>query len=62
MRTKTSELRAKSKAELAADLVKCEGQLRTLRFEASFNKLKNTKALRETKKVKARILTLLRDK
>jgi len=59
---KIAQLREKAEAELREELSKCESQLRTLRFEASFKKLKNVKALLEAKKLRARILTLLKEK
>lgn len=62
MKKKTETLHAKSEAELVRDLATCEEDLRKLRFDQSFNKLKNVKALSEKKKERARILTLLRQK
>lgn len=62
MKKKTETLHAKSAAELAKDLATCEEELRVLRFDRSFNKLKNVKALAEKKKERARIMTLLRQK
>lgn len=62
MKKKTETLHAKSEAELVQDLATCEEDLRKLRFDQSFNKLKNVKALGEKKKERARIMTLLRQK
>ncbi|OGD23283.1 50S ribosomal protein L29 [Candidatus Azambacteria bacterium RBG_16_47_10] len=62
MKKKTETLHGKSEAELERDLAICEEDLRKLRFDQSFNKLKNVKALGEKKKERARIMTLLRQK
>lgn len=62
MREKTEQLRAKSEGELHDQLLRTEEELSKLRFDAASHKLKNTKALREGRKLKARILTLLREK
>lgn len=62
MKKKTETLHAKSEAELVKDLATCEEELRVLRFDRSFNKLKNVKALSEKRKERARIMTLLRQK
>lgn len=59
---KTEALRSKSNTELKQDLLACEGELKTLRFDRAFNKLKNTKAISAARKTRARILTLLRAK
>lgn len=59
---KTEMLRSKSLAELERDLLTCEEELKTLRFDRAFNKLKNVKAMAAARKMRARILTLLRAK
>lgn len=59
---KTELLRSKSNEELERDLLACEEELKTLRFDRAFNKLKNVKALSMARKTRARILTLLRAK
>ncbi|MEK7494035.1 MAG: 50S ribosomal protein L29 [Patescibacteria group bacterium] len=59
---KTEALRSKSNAELKQDLLVCGEELKTLRFDRAFNKLKNTKAISAARKTRARILTLLRAK
>jgi len=58
---KANSLRSKSKPELKQDLVKKEAELQKLRFDLSFNKLKDVKALSRTKRDIARIMTLLRE-
>ena len=45
MKKKTETLHGKAEAELERDLAICEEDLRKLRFDQSFNKLKNVKAL-----------------
>ena len=55
-------LHAKSSTELERDLLVCEEELKSLRFDRAFNKLKNTKAIGMARKKRARILTLLRAK
>ncbi|MEK7487930.1 MAG: 50S ribosomal protein L29 [Patescibacteria group bacterium] len=55
-------LQAKSPIELERDLLTCEEELKSLRFDRAFNKLKNVKAIGVARKNRARILTLLRAK
>ncbi|MBI1754897.1 50S ribosomal protein L29 [Candidatus Azambacteria bacterium] len=62
MQMTTTQLRAKSADELKLELVSCIQELGKLRYDASFNKLKNVKALAQARRQKARILTLLREK
>jgi len=62
MREKMEQHRVKSEEELKSDLLRVEEDLRKLRFDTASNKLKNVNALRETRKLKARILTLLQEK
>lgn len=59
---KNELLRAKSHMELERDLLTCEEELKVLRFDRAFNKLKNVKAIAAARKTRARILTLLRTK
>ena len=59
---KTEIVRAKSHTELERDLFACEEELKTLRFDRAFNKLKNVKAIAAARKTRARILTVLRAK
>ncbi|MCR4322989.1 MAG: 50S ribosomal protein L29 [Candidatus Azambacteria bacterium] len=59
---KTEMLQSKSPAELERDLLACEEELKTLRFDRAFNKLKNVKAISTARRTRARILTLLRAK
>ncbi len=59
---KTAQLRAKSASELHQELVRVQEEQRKLRFDAAFNKIKNVKAFSQGRKMKARILTLLREK
>ena len=42
---KTEMVQAKSHGELERDLLTCEEELKTLRFDRAFNKLKNVKAI-----------------
>ncbi len=56
---KAQQFTTKSKPELEKDLVNYAQKLRELRFDASFNKLKNTKSIAFAKKDVARIMTLL---
>lgn len=56
------QFKSKSPAELKSDLATYEEKLQKLRFDLSFNKLKNTGEISETKKSIARIKTLLNQK
>ena len=53
------QFKSKSPAELKADLVAHEEKLQKMRFDLSFNKLKNTNEIGETRKNVARIRTYL---
>ncbi len=55
-------LRSKSKPELEKDLVAFSARLQQLRFDASFQKVKNVKEVRNLKKDIARVATLLHEK
>lgn len=59
---KPTELRVKSEEELRALLAELREKNRTLRFDLSQGKVKNTRALREIKKDIARILTILNER
>lgn len=59
---KTSQLQSKSKAELEKDLTEFAGKLQTLRFDSSFQKVKNVKGIKNLKKDIARVMTLLNQK
>lgn len=53
------QFKSKSPAELHQELTGMEEKLQKLRFDASFNKLKNTSEISQTKKNIARIKSLL---
>ncbi|MCR5477493.1 MAG: 50S ribosomal protein L29 [Lachnospiraceae bacterium] len=53
------ELRAKSEAELAEDLVAAKKELFNLRFQNATNQLDNTARIKEVRKNIARIQTVL---
>ncbi|MBI2038429.1 MAG: 50S ribosomal protein L29 [Candidatus Nealsonbacteria bacterium] len=57
---KASELKQKSKGELAKILQDDREKLQQLRFDLSAGKVKNVREIRQTKKNIARILTLLK--
>lgn len=60
---KTKEqFKSKSPAELKSDLIAYEEKLQKLRFDLSFNKLKNTGEISAARKNIARIRTLLNQK
>lgn len=59
---KVAQLRLKSEGELKEDLVRVQAEQRKLRFDAAFNTIKNVKAFSQGRKLKARILTLLRER
>ena len=60
---KTKEqFKSKSPAELKADLAAHEEKLQKMRFDLSFNKLKNTNEISQVRKNIARIKTLLNQK
>ncbi len=56
------ELRAKSEAELAEDLVAAKKELFNLRFQNATNQLDNTARIKEVRKNIARIQTVLTSK
>ena len=56
------ELREKTEAELSRLLVALREQIRDQRFAISAAQLKNHQALKKTKQVIARILTIMREK
>ena len=56
------QFKSKSPAELKADLAAHEEKLQKMRFDLSFNKLKNTNEISQTRKNIARIKTLLNQK
>ena len=62
MNKKMEQFKSKSPAELNADLLKLEKKSQEMRFDISFNKLKNTNELSSSKKNIARIKTLLNQK
>jgi len=57
---KASELRQKSKEELAKILQDNREKLQQLRFDLSAGKVKNVRGIRQMRKDIARILTLLK--
>lgn len=62
MKNRMEKFRSSSPIELNQELVKLEEKLQNLKFDVSFNKLKNTNELSETRKDIARIKTLLNQK
>lgn len=56
---KTKEIKQKSKKELQKLLEDLREKLRQLRFDLTSGKIKNVRAIRQTKKDIARILTIL---
>ena len=56
------QFKSKSPAELKADLSAHEEKLQKMRFDLSFNKLKNTNEISKARKNIARIKTLLNQK
>ena len=56
------ELRAKSEAELAQDLVAAKRELFNLRFQNATNQLENTARIKEVRKNIARIQTVITEK
>jgi len=56
------QFKSKSPAELKADLAAHEEKLQKMRFDLSFNKLKNTNEISQARKNIARIKTLLNQK
>ena len=64
MRTKNyvDELKAKSAAELAEELVAAKKELFNLRFQNATNQLDNTARIKEVRKNIARINTVIKEK
>ncbi len=64
MKTKNyvDELKAKSAAELAEDLVSAKKELFNLRFQNATNQLDNTARIKEVRKNIARINTVIKEK
>ncbi len=58
---KASEIRAKSVAEMDAELLKLKEELFNLRFQQAINQLDNPMRISAVKKDIARILTVKRD-
>ena len=58
---KTSEIRAKTLAEMDAELLKLKEELFNLRFQQAINQLDNPMRISAVKKDIARILTVKRD-
>ncbi len=56
---KAKELRKKSKADLEKLLTKTQDDLRLLRFKKAGGELKNVRELAKTRRLIARILTIL---
>ena len=56
------DLKAKSAAELAQDLVAAKKELFNLRFQNATNQLDNTARIKEVRKNIARILTVITQK
>lgn len=59
---KAKELRQKDKVELEKLLRESREKLRTLRFALQLKQSKNVREIRKTKKLIARILTILKEK
>lgn len=59
---KTSLLRKKPKLELQRMLVSSQEKLRKLRFDLASGKVKNIRAIRESRKDIAKIFTILKEK
>ena len=57
----TKELRKKSRIELVKMLAELREKLRDMRFKAAQRQLKKVREIRTTKRVVARILTLLKE-
>ena len=58
---KVSELRQKTKQELERLLGESREKLRNLRFDIQLKRSKNVREIRKTKKLIAKILTILRN-
>lgn len=59
---KSTELVKKTKDELVKDLEDVRNKIKEMRFKASSGGLKNVKDFKESKKLVARILTILNTK
>ena len=59
---KTSLLRKKPKLELQRMLASSQEKLRKLRFDLASGKVKNIRAIRESRKDIAKIFTILKEK
>lgn len=59
---KTEQLRQKNTEELTAMLVEHAEELRVLRFDLAMNKLKDVRKIRSTRRLIARIHTVLHEK
>lgn len=59
---KAHQLQSKSKTELEKDLTELAAKLQQLRFDSSFQKVKNVKETANLKKDIARVMTLLKQK
>ena len=59
---KAKELRIKKETELQKRLSDLREKLRTLKFELAAGKVKDVRAIRQTKKDIAKILTILEEK
>lgn len=57
---KITDLKTKSQGELQKLILELRGKLGQLRFEAAAGKLKDVRAIRETKKSIAQMLTAMR--
>ncbi len=64
MKTNTyvKELKAKTAAELQAELVSAKKELFNLRFQSATNQLNNTSRIKEVRKNIARIQTVITEK
>ena len=62
IKTFVEDLKAKSAAELAQDLVAAKKELFNLRFQNATNQLDNTSRIKEVRKNIARIQTVITEK
>lgn len=58
----TKEIRLKKDDELKAIILKMKEKLRQLKFDLGVGKLKNAREIKETKKLRSRILTILNER
>lgn len=61
-KTEFQQVKIKSFPELQKDLVEYREKLRKLKFDLNQGKVKNIKEIKETKKMIARILTIIKIK